>query len=155
MGTTISLLLPRHGTAEAEKEASAPEFERASATTQQTVLVVDDEPLVRALIVDVVEELGHVALEASDGPEAMAVLRSVDHIDLLITDVGLPNGMNGRQIAEAARTRLTSLPVLFVTGYADTAVMQQGNLEPGMAILTKPFTMTAMAECIHDLINKT
>ena len=155
MGTTISLLLPRHGTAEPEKEASSPEFEKSSATTQQTVLVVDDEPLVRALIVDVVEELGHVALEASDGPEAMAVLRSVDHIDLLITDVGLPNGMNGRQIAEAARTRLTSLPVLFVTGYADTAVMQQGNLEPGMAILTKPFTMTAMAECIHDLINKT
>ena len=124
-----------------------------SVTSQQTVLVVDDEPLVRALIVDVVEELGHVALEASDGPEALAVLRSAGQVDLLITDVGLPNGMNGRQVAEAARARLTSLPVLCVTGYADTAVMHHENLEPGMAILTKPFTMTAMAECIHSLIN--
>ena len=85
-------------------------------------------------------KLGHVALEASDGPEAMAVLRSVGQVDLLITDVGLPNGMNGRQVAEAAHARRTSLPVLFVTGYADTAVMHHENLEPGMAVLTKPFT---------------
>lgn len=153
IGTTISLLLPRHATAEPEKEEPAPELEKMSVTSQQTVLVVDDEPLVRALIVDVVEELGHVALEASDGPEALAVLRSAGQVDLLITDVGLPNGMNGRQVAEAARARLTSLPVLFVTGYADTAVMHHENLEPGMAILTKPFTMTAMADCIHSLIN--
>lgn len=152
VGSEISLLLPRHAVAETMKEMAGSDSQASGLAQQQVVLVVDDEPLVRSLMVDVLEELGHVVLEASDGPEAMLILRSTEKIDLLITDVGLPNGMNGRQVADAARELRAELLVLFVTGYADTAVIGEGQLGAGMGILTKPFTMTAMAERVRTLI---
>lgn len=154
VGSEISLSLPRHAVAEKSKEVAEPSNQEVTRGTKKVVLVVDDEPLVRSLIVDVLEELGHVVLEAGDGPEAMLILRSAERIDLLITDVGLPNGMNGRQIADAARELRAELLVLFVTGYADTAVIGQGQLEPGMSILTKPFTMTAIAERVRTIIEE-
>ena len=83
----------------------------------QTVLVVEDEPLVRLLIVDVLDELGYKALEAADGPAGLRILQSPQRIDLLITDIGLP-GLNGRQVADAARVSRPDLKVLFMTGYA-------------------------------------
>jgi CheY-like chemotaxis protein len=116
------------------------------------VLVVDDEPTVRLLVTDVVEELGYTALEAENGPDGLKILESNERIDLLVTDVGLPGGMNGRQMADAARVRRPDLKVLFITGYAENAVVRNGHLEAGMAVLTKPFAMDAIANRIRSLV---
>jgi CheY-like chemotaxis protein len=113
---------------------------------------VDDEPTVRMLVVEVLEELGYAALEAADASSGLRLLESDVRIDLLISDVGLPGGMNGRQMADAARQRRPGLRVLFITGYAENAVVGNGHLEPGMHVMTKPFAMDALAVRIRDLI---
>jgi CheY-like chemotaxis protein len=118
------------------------------------VLIVDDEPTVRMLITDVLEGLGYVAIEAADGVAGLKVLQSDVRIDLLITDVGLPAGMNGRQMADAARLRRPDLRVLFVTGYAETAAIGEGSLGPGMHLLTKPFAMQSLAGQIKAIISQ-
>ena len=151
-GTTMCLYLPRHyGEAEqADVMASLGDAPRAG--HDQTVLIVDDEPTVRMLVTEVLEDLGYMAIEAADGPSGLKVLRSDVRIDLLVTDVGLPGGMNGRQMADAGRVSRPDLKVLFITGYAENAVVGNGHLEPGMAVLTKPFVMEALASRIRDLI---
>ena len=120
----------------------------------EAVLVVDDEPTVRMLVADVLGDLGYSALEAEDGASGLSILQSPVRIDLLITDVGLPNGMNGRQVADAARVIRPGLKVLFITGYAENAVIGNGQLDPGMAVLTKPFAMDDLAVRIRDLIQR-
>ena len=114
--------------------------------------MVDDEPTVRMLVADVVEELGFSIIEASTGPEGLEVLRSPVRIDLLVTDVGLPGGLNGRQVADAARVMRPGLKVLFITGYAETAVLSHGHLEPGMTVVTKPFDMAKLTARIEDRV---
>lgn len=152
-GTMVCIYLPRHGEEAAiEPAASEQEDDATRAQTGQTVLVVDDEALIRMLIVDVLEELGYTTIEAGDGPQAMKVIHSKTRIDLIITDVGLPNGMNGRQIADAAREIRPDLKVLFVTGYAENAVLSHGHLDPGMQVITKPFEVSALARKIKELI---
>ena len=116
------------------------------------MLVVDDEPTVRMLVMDVLEQLGHVAIEAADSVAGLKVLQSDVPIDLLITDVGLPGGMNGRQMADAGRAKRSGLKVLFITGYAENAVVGNGHLEPGMQVMTKPFAMDGLALRIKDLL---
>src|SRR5258705_1775014 len=102
----------------------AANFARAPrAAMGETVLFVDDEPLVRMLVGEVLAELGYTAIEASDGSSALQVLRSDTRIDLLVTDVGLPGGMNGRQLADFGRTARPNLKVLFITGYAEKAAI--------------------------------
>ncbi len=103
-------------------------------------------------LTDVLEELGYAAIEAADGISVLRVLQSDVRIDLLVTDVGLPGGMNGRQMADAARVSRHSLKALFVTGYAENAVVGDGHLEPGMHVMTKPFAMEAHASRIKELI---
>ncbi|MGN7295402.1 PAS domain S-box protein [Rhizobium sp. SAFR-030] len=150
-GTTISIYLPRHD----EQERLEPQASRDTmrpGIQGKTVLVVDDEPLVRMLVLDAVEDLGHTPLEAGDGLQAMDILRSGVDIDLLVTDVGLPNGMNGRQVADAARQLRPGLKILFVTGYAENSVLGGGDLEPGMQIITKPFDMMALSQRIVLMI---
>lgn len=92
------------------------------------------------------------ALEASDGPSGLAILQSPQRIDLLITDIGLP-GLNGRQVADAARVIRSDLKVLFMTGYAGNAVATKGILAPGMQIITKPFAMDVLAKRIRELMD--
>jgi CheY-like chemotaxis protein len=104
------------------------------------------------LIAETLEELGYTAAEAADGAAGLEVLKSDTRIDLLITDVGLPGGMNGRQMADAARVFRPDLKVLFITGFAENAVIGHGHLEPGMHVLTKPFAMEALAIRIKKLI---
>jgi CheY-like chemotaxis protein len=106
---------------------------------------------VRELVIDVLNDIGYRALEAADGPASLQVLRSPERIDLLITDVGLP-GMNGRQVADAAREHRPDLKVLFITGYAESAAMANGFLAPGMEMVTKPFAIDALATRIRDMI---
>ena len=153
-GTTISLYLPRYlGAAKpVETAAAAAPDEAVNAAHGETVLVIDDEPLVRMLVVDALTELGYVAIEAPDGAEGLDVLRSKARVDLLVTDVGLPGGLNGRQVADAARELRPGLPVLFITGYADTAVLSHGHLDRRMYIITKPFGVDDVARRIRAIL---
>ena len=142
-GTTICVYLPRH-----VGDALLPEQEdaiaSAAAASGETVLVVDDEATIRHLIDEVLDEVGYTVIGAADGAAGLKVLQSGARIELLITDVGLPGGMNGRQVADAARLLRPGLKVLFITGYAENAAVGNGHLEPGMELLTKPFTMEAL-----------
>ena len=151
-GTMVCLYLPRYlGEAE-EAECPADLASVGRVGTGETVLVVDDEPTVRMLVMEVLEELGYAAIEAGDGASGLRVLQSDARIDLLVTDVGLPGGMNGRQMADAARVGRPDLKVLFITGYAENAVVRNGHLDPGMHVMTKPFAMEALAARIRELI---
>ncbi|MEG9529097.1 MAG: response regulator, partial [Hyphomicrobiales bacterium] len=151
-GTTVCLYLPRHdGRADAEAEPSgvtqAPRAEQG-----ETVLVVDDEPTVRMLVTEVLDELGYTAIEATDSASGLQVLQSDVRIDLLITDIGLPGGMNGRQMADAARAQRPGLKVLFITGYAETSALGSGQLAAGMTVLTKPFVIETLGARIREII---
>ncbi len=132
-GTVVSPYLPRHlgGSERAEQPPELVDALRAQ--WGETVLVVDDEPTVRMLVTEVLQELGYIAIEAADGAAGLRVLQSDVRIDLVVTDVGLPGGMNGRQMADAARVTRPGLKVVFITGYAENAVVSQGHLEQGMA----------------------
>ena len=153
-GTTMCLYLPRHHGPKSEAEAPAELADAPRSAAGETVLVVDDEPTVRMLVADVLNELGYAAVEAGDGASGLAVLRSERRLDLLVTDVGLPGGVNGRQLAEAARAARPGLPVLFITGYAENALVGNGQLEPGMQVMTKPFAVDALARRIRDMLAK-
>ncbi len=143
-GSTVCILLPRHKEDEQAPllDSRTPQSPTANAGT--TVLLVDDEPTVRMVSQQVLREHGYTTLEAADGVEAMSVLESPQRIDLLVTDVGLPGGINGRQLADAGRTLRPELKVLFITGYAQSAVLGQGRLEPGFHVLTKPFELAEL-----------
>jgi CheY-like chemotaxis protein len=111
----------------------------------KTILLVEDEDAVRGPAADRLRELGHVVLEARDGPEALRIL-SATCPDLLVTDVGLPNGVNGGQLAEAARQRMPRLPLLFITGYAGMP------LPSGAEVIDKPFELDALARRIQAIL---
>ncbi len=149
-GTTLCVHLPHHGGAEEAPAAEAPS-EEAAAAGGETVLLVDDEPDLRLLLVQMLQEMGFRVLAAPDGAEGLRALQSDARIELLITDVGLPGGMNGRQLADAARAHRPGLQVLFITGYADNAVMGGDSLEPGMMLLRKPFARDDLAGRIARL----
>jgi PAS domain S-box-containing protein len=150
-GTTVTLYLPRHR-GDTEEDDQNPQLAAARfAETGESVLVIEDEPVVRGLIVEVLADLGYLAIEAQDGPTGLDMLRSARRIDLLITDMGLP-GLNGRQVADAGRLLRPQLKVLFMTGYAETAAITEGFLEPGMAMITKPFAMEMLAHRIREII---
>jgi PAS domain S-box-containing protein len=149
-GTTVALYLPRHDGPPAVEDSVPTAAATPLAGSGETVLVVEDEPAVRSLIVDVLRDLGYRALEANDGPAGLAALRASARIDLLVTDVGLP-GLNGRQLADAAREHRPDLKVLFITGYAENAAMA-GFLAPGMQMITKPFPIELLARRIRAMI---
>ncbi len=149
-GTTVKIYLPRHrGMAEDDAPGAVAEAPRAEAG--ETVLVVEDEPVIRDLVVEVLQELGYRALEAADGLAGLKILQSRERVDLLVTDVGLP-GLNGRQLADHARTTRPGLKVLFVTGYAENATVANGFLDPGMEMITKPFAIETLAIRIKAMI---
>jgi PAS domain S-box-containing protein len=151
-GTTMCLYLPRYDGAIDDDGQTGGSREAPRSTRGEAVLVVDDEPAVRMLVTEILGELGYAAIEACDGPEALVVLQSEARIDLLVTDVGLPGGMNGRQVADAARAARPGIPVLFITGFAENAVVGDGPLDAGMELVTKPFSMEALAARIRDMI---
>ncbi|WP_165982903.1 PAS domain S-box protein [Dankookia rubra] len=142
-GTTVRLFLPLHDRMQAVEEAIAPPPARSG--PHRTVLLVDDEAAARWPAADCLRELGYMVLEARDGAEALRVLAAATP-DLLVTDVGLPNGMNGRQVAEAARERVPGLHVLFITGYAGT------SLPPGVEVIGKPFELDTLARRVQALL---
>ena len=149
-GTSVKLFLPRHlGPGVGDLAAALGSKVRSGAG--QTVLVVEDEKVVRDLLVEVLHDLGYRTLQAADGPSGLRLIERPERIDLLITDVGLP-GLNGRQLADHARVTRPGLKVLFITGYAETAAAATGFLEPGMAMITKPFTFETLMSRVGSMI---
>jgi PAS domain S-box-containing protein len=153
-GAKVSLYLPRYLGDQKIFQPSA-SIAKARRGNGQTVLVVDDEPSVRTLVSEVLEELGYSVLEAENGASGLQILESSRRVDLLITDVGLPGGMNGRQLADAALITRPDLRILFITGYAENAAMGEGSLKPGMHILTKPFSLETLGQRINEIIAPT
>jgi PAS domain S-box-containing protein len=152
-GTTMSLYFPRHHGDANNGETAAEGVGDFETGYGETVLVIDDEPTVRLLVVDALQDAGYRVLEAPDGPKGLKILQSESRIDLLVTDVGLPGGMNGRQVADAGRALRPNLKVLFITGYAENAVVGNGHLDPGMQVITKPFAIDALASRVRDIID--
>ncbi|TFY93037.1 response regulator [Pseudomonas nabeulensis] len=151
-GTCVRLYLPRlHGTS-LECTLPATSSEAPVALAGEAVVVVEDDPAVRMLVVNVLDELGYTAHQAADARTALPLLESDLRVDLLVTDVGLP-GMNGRQLAEIARQHRPGLRVLFMTGYAEKAAERQGFLEDGMDMVAKPFSIDLLATKIRSMIN--
>ncbi len=151
-GTMVCLYLPRHVGVE-DTDVPPPAQPPIRMEGRCTVLVVDDEPTLRMLVLDALAEIGCVGLEAADGPTALKLLESEPDIDLLITDVGLPGGLNGRQVADAARTQRPKLKVLFITGYAENAAFNHGHVAHGMEVLTKPFALDDLTSRVSRLLN--
>jgi signal transduction histidine kinase/CheY-like chemotaxis protein len=153
-GTTVTLYLPRQTAAVSLAEAPArPQPAPAQPARQSaTVLLVEDDDDVRAHAREMLGELGYRVLEAATGPAALELLDRAPEATLLFTDVGLPGGMNGRQLADAARRRHPGLPVLFTTAYAKDAIVHDGRLEAGLELLTKPFTYDSLGAKLRDML---
>ena len=150
-GTSVHLYLPPHR-AQAVQQLVQP----AGAAPQgagESVLVVEDEPGVRMVVMEVLAELGYTAYDAIDAPSALALVDSGVHFDLLVSDVGLP-GINGRQLADMVRMKRPGLKVLFITGYTSQATTRSDFLETGMDMLLKPFTIDELAHKIEDMLNR-
>jgi len=150
-GTTVCIYLPRHH-GDALLDIDTQTSALVDGGNGQTILVVDDEATIRHLIDEVLDDLGYTVIGAGDGAAGIKVLQSGARIDLLITDVGLPNGMNGRQVADEARRLRPGLQVLFITGFAENAAVGNGHLEPGMELLTKPFTLEALSSKVAAML---
>ncbi|MES3098743.1 hybrid sensor histidine kinase/response regulator [Sphingomonas faeni] len=151
-GTTMCLYLPRYAGAAAMASEAKGERDPLRATAGETILIVEDEIAIRQLVSEILTEAGYRIIEASTGPAGVKVMQSAERIDLLVTDVGLPGGLNGRQVADAGRAVRPMLKVLFVTGYAANAAVGAGHLDKGMEILTKPFNIGELERRVHTLI---
>ncbi|MFG3500959.1 PAS domain-containing protein [Pseudomonas sp. NPDC047963] len=151
-GTQVSIFLPRY-IGEASEATTGPTMTNTvPGEARGTILIVDDEPTVRLLLMDVLGDLGYTLIEAADSVSGLKVLQSDVNIDLLITDVGLPGGMNGRQMADAGREIRTGLKTLFITGYAESAALGNNSLGPGMQVLTKPFGIDTLASRVQEML---
>jgi PAS domain S-box-containing protein len=150
-GTTVKVYLPRLAAAPGHLDAEVALVPAGAAG--ETILVVEDDEDVRAFTADVLGEFGYRVAVASDGVSALATLEKLPSIDLLFTDVGLPNGMNGRQLAEEAQQRRPGLKVLFTTGYARNAIVHQGRLDPGVELIVKPFTHSSLADKVRRVLD--
>jgi PAS domain S-box-containing protein len=143
-GTIVKLYLPRDPTATAVADQPSDKTV-PTGTPEEEVLIVEDDAEVRANASEMLHELGYEVVEAPDGPTALRILESSPHVRLLFTDIGLPGGSDGRQVAEEAIHRRPGLKLLFTTGYAYNAIVHQGRLDPDIALLQKPFTFTELA----------
>jgi CheY-like chemotaxis protein len=123
------------------------------ATSGETILVVEDDEDVRTFSAAVLSDLGYRVLTARDGFAALEILDKEASVDLLFTDVGLPNGMNGRQLAEKVAEKRPGLRVLFTTGYARNAIIHHGRLDPGVELIVKPFSVTSLAEKVRRVLD--
>lgn len=153
-GTTVRLYLPRHVGVDDEEEEPAPQAPAPKASREETILVCEDDDDVRAYSASVLRELGYKVLEAPDGPAALGILeRPGLRIDLLFTDVVLPGGMTGATLARRASVVIPGLKVLFTTGYARNAIVHHGRLDPGVELITKPFTYSDLAMRVRQVLD--
>lgn len=151
-GTTVKIYLPRF-----TAQASEPELESdrpvPEGSAVEMILVVEDDDDVRANSVEALRELGYRVIEAHDGPSALSLLKRPLQVDLLFTDVVLPRGMTGAQIADEARRLKPDLKVLFTTGYARNAIVHHGRLDKGVQLITKPFDFATLAARVRDVLD--
>ena len=150
-GTTVKLYLPRLAL-EPPSEAAAEARVQPERAAHATILLVEDDDDVREYSQEILSELGYHVLAARDGAEALSQLETSDAVQLLFTDVGLPGPLDGRQLADEARRRRPKLKVLFTTGYARNAIVHQGRLDPGVELITKPFTYAALALKLRQVL---
>jgi PAS domain S-box-containing protein len=150
-GTTVKMYLPRLD--DRVDHAAAPTEAPSPATGQETILVVEDDDRVRAYVVEQLSGLGYHVIEAENGPAALELLERSPDVALLFTDVVMPGGMNGRQLADAARRRRPDLKVLFTTGYTENAIVHHGRLDPGIELLGKPFSRAALAAKVRVVLD--
>jgi PAS domain S-box-containing protein len=152
-GSTLSLYFLRHE-GDVGGDDLLPLAQPFAPGAGETVLVIEDEATIRLLIAEVLGEAGYHVVEAHDGPTGLQLLESSLRIDLLISDVGLPGGMNGRQVADAGRVHRPALKVLFITGYAENAAVGNGLLAPGMEVITKPFEVASLATKVRAMLDR-
>ncbi len=150
-GTDVRIYLPRYLGLVDERELAVAPGKTAKKTS---VLVVDDEPAARMFVTDVLSDAGYTVVEAHDSRSGLHALESEIRIDLMVTDVGLPGGMNGRQLADAARQRRPGLKVLFVTGYEEDDTIRSNLLDDGVLVMTKPFGMEALKATVEGIIGR-
>jgi CheY-like chemotaxis protein len=153
-GATIKIYLQRHHQHAEETAADAPHSLPDSAGRGEKILVVEDEEEVREIIIETLRDMGYAVISAGDGPSALARFAQKPNIALLLTDVGLPEGMNGRQLADEIRRLRPGLKVIFMTGYARNAIIHHGHIDPGVELLPKPFTRDALARKIREMLNR-
>lgn len=149
-GTTIEICLPQFDGVEPREAANAIQAEHYQADHGEIVLVVEDDAVVRLLVVETLQDLGYRALEAADGQAGLRILQTGQRVDLLVTDIGLP-GLNGRQLADVGLVTRPDLKILFMTGYAETAA-SNGFLPAGMEIIAKPFDMDVLAKRVRHML---
>jgi signal transduction histidine kinase len=152
-GTTVKIYLPRVPVEHVATDDHRPSNGvHAAVAGGETILVVEDEEKVRVSSVEMLEELGYSVLEAGDGPSALQLLDGKPVIDLLFTDVVLPGGMNGKELADEVRRTLPDVKVLYTTGYARNAIVHHGRLDPGVELITKPFSFAELAAKIRAVL---
>jgi signal transduction histidine kinase/CheY-like chemotaxis protein len=154
-GTAVKIYLPRHFGKDSEPAAVSrkPEIPRAIGT--KCILVVEDDAALRTCTAEILSELGYNVLVAQHGPDALRILEGTQPIDLLFTDIVMPGGMNGRQLADEATLRRPGLKVLFTTGYTRDAIVHHGRLDPGVQMIGKPFSMGTLATKVRDILDRT
>jgi CheY-like chemotaxis protein len=152
-GTTMTLYFPRH-TGDVPLAVETPPADPAQIPAGECILVVEDEAPLRELFAEQLSEFGYDVIAVEDGAQAVDILRSDRRIDLLLTDVGLPGGLNGRQVADAGQSARPDLKVLFITGYAQNAADGDGSLGRGMKVLTKPFDIDTLASKVSNMLGK-
>jgi CheY-like chemotaxis protein len=152
-GTTVKLYLPRALTADIATLDPVDLPGVPAGNPHETILVVEDEEGVRRFAIETLRDLGYRVLEAEDGKVALRLLEREAGVSLLLTDVGLPGGLNGRQLADAARGRWPALKVLFMTGYARNAIVHHGRLDQGVELLVKPFQAASLGRKIRELLD--
>lgn len=153
VGTTIKIYLPRLVGAEEQAETGESAAASPAGLQEERILVVEDDEDVRLSTVTILRDLGYSVIEASDGPAALRVLEQQPQIVLLFTDVGLPGGLDGRQLANEALRRRPGLKVLFTTGYARNAIVHNGRLDHGVEFIGKPFTSAGLAAKIRHILD--
>ncbi len=151
-GTTLTIYLPRHHQAPAHEKDVLVADVSPSKQQNETILVVEDEPSIRELVNELLTVAGYIVLQAGNASAGLRILQSGVTIDLLITDIGLPGTMNGRQMTDVARYTRKDLKVLFMTGYAENDVVGNAHLDPGMHVLTKPFSLNTLTRRIQEIL---
>jgi CheY-like chemotaxis protein len=153
-GTTVKIYLPRFVGSEDSLEPNEAFAQTARATGTETILVVEDDEALRAYTVELLQELGFRVLHASNGPAALEILDREEHIDLLFTDVVVPGGVNGRQIAGEALKRRPKLKVLFTTGYTRNAIVHHGRLDPDVEFIGKPYSQAELGRKLRSILDQ-
>jgi CheY-like chemotaxis protein len=151
-GTTVKLYLPRYDGEPGIQSATKANPAMNAKATAATILLVEDNALVRRYAEDQLVAMGYTVLAAENGPQAMDIVRQRDDIDLLFTDVVMPGGMGGRQLADAARALRPGLRVLYTSGYTENAIVHAGRLDPGVLLLGKPYRRAELARKIAEAI---